>query len=382
MKTRNLFLTVLTILAITLFVSCENSLPDPEEKDFGILPSKFKVDIPSSLSNNLKSATLKSTEADTVNGNIIYWYLNAYIAVGEGAADIVEAIMWSIRVHHIEDVITLTYTSHEDGRVKNLEVTADAEFEGRQWEYQMNITDAESEGNTDGGMAMQVFWSKYPVEGIAIIKPYNLNRTKNENAPEAIGKIVYSEKATEEYDAQMTVEMAGLPVERTFEVESMKMFVGKKGDLIDVTGNSNHPMGRFNKYDEKAGYDWAFVASGNDKSNVAVAEVGLPRNTENITGRNEILVDNSIKSVLTREMTNFVVAAYAESGITLIPGEIAALISPYLKNADAPGYFNSNGFVKGGTAPDEKYSVLEERIQQLTPFNPAVISTMTIEFKN
>ena len=184
MNTRKSFLGTLALAAILSFSSCENTLFDQENKDYGILPENFKVDIPSSLSNNLKSASLKSTEADTLNGNIIYWYLNAFVAVGEGAADIVEAIMWSIRLYHIEDVITLSYTSDDDHRVKNLDVIADVEFEGRQWEYLLTITDAESEGNDDGGIGLQVFWSKHPIEGIAIAKPYNLDRQKHHDAPE------------------------------------------------------------------------------------------------------------------------------------------------------------------------------------------------------
>jgi len=278
-------------------------------------------------------------------------------------------------------VISLTYTSNEDHRVKNLDVISNVEFDGRLWEYQLTITDAESEGIDDGGVGMQVFWSKNPIEGIAIIKPYNLDRRQHANSPNALGKIEYSEKETSTYDAWMTVEMAGLTATRIYEVESMKMFVGRKGDVIDVIGNSNHPNARFNIYDETKGYNWAFVASGNESTDIAVAEVGLPYSTADIATRKAILEDYSIKSVLTREMTNFVVSAYASQGITLMPDEIANYISPYLKNADAPGYFNSNGFIKGGTAPNNNYVELESRIEDLVPYNPLEISNLEIEFK-
>jgi hypothetical protein len=385
MKTRNYFIGILAVVALAFFSSCENDLFDQKDKDYGILPENFKVDIPGSLSNNLKSTSLKSTETDTLNGNHIYWYLNAYIAVGEGAADLVEAIMWSISVYKIENVISLSYTSEDDDRVKNLNVISDVEFEGRQWEYQLTITDAESEENSDGGIGMQVFWNKQPVEGIAIFKPYNLDRRKNANAPDAMGSIEYSEKGMNGYEAYMIVEIAGLPLPNAaaqpYAVETMKMFVGKKGDLIDVIGNSNHPNARFNYYDTEArGFNWAFVASALESSDMAVAEVGLPRSSFNITSRTAILEDNSIKKVLTREMTNYVVAAYASVGITLQPDEIANYITPYLKNADAPGYFNSNGFIKGGTAPHNGYLELETRIETLVPYNPFEISNLQISF--
>ena len=385
MKPRSFIIGMMAIMAVLTFSSCENSLFDQQQKDSGILPEHFKIDIPGSLSNNLKAASLKSTQADTVNGNIIYWYLNAYIAVGEGAADIVEAIMWSIRVYHIQDVISLSYTSKDDNRVKNLEVISNVEFQGRLWEYELTITDAGSEGNTDGGIGMQIFWNRSPVEGIAVFKPYNLNRDQHADAPNAIGRIEYSEKGINDYDAYMIVEMAGLPLpsaaSQPYAVESMKMFVGKKGQIVDVIGNSNHPNAKFNFLDnETKGFDWAFVASGNTSTNVAVAEVGLPLSSADISDRSAILVDNSIKKVLTREMTNYLVAAYATIGITLRPDEIANYLTPYLKNADAPGYFNGNGFVKGGTAPNDSYSELESRINLLAPYNPVEIRDLQIEF--
>jgi len=384
MKTRNFITGILAFATLLSFTSCENPLLDQQDKDYGILPERFKVDIPGSLSNNLKSTSLKSTEADTLNGNHIYWYLNAYIAVGEGAADLVEAIMWSIHVFKIENVISLSYTSEDDDRVKNLDVVANVEFEGRLWEYRLTITDAESEGNADGGIGMQVFWSKSPIEGIAIFKPYNLDRKKNLNAVNAMASIEYSEKGLNDYEAYMIVEIAGLPMpdENTnpYAVETLKMFVGKKGDVIDVIGNSNHPNALFNPYDNERGFNWAFVASGNESTDVAVAEVGLPRSSDNLTSRTAILEDNSIKKVLTREMTNYIVALYASIGITLQPDEIATFITPYLKNADAPGYFNANGFVKGGVAPNGQYGELETRIEELVPYNPVEISTLQIYF--
>lgn len=388
MKTKRSFAVMMTAMAVLLVTSCENPLLDNRDKQDGILPSGFKIDIPQSLSQgDLKSTSLKSTTTDTINGNHIYWYLNAFIAVGEGAADLVQAIMFHIRVYNIEDVISLSYTSEEDNRVKNLDVVANVEYLGRTWEYQLTITDAESEGNADGGIGMQLFWNRQPVEGIALFKPYNLDRNENGNAPDATGSITYSEKPTDTYDATMTVEIAGLPLPdatwQPYAIESMKMFVGRKGNVIDVVGNSDHPNARFNWYDtEHKGYNWAFVASGDDSKDIAVAEVGLPYSTSDLHSRESILVDYSVKRVLTREMSQFVVSAFAASGITLQPDEVAAYLTPYLKNADAPGYFNHNGFVKGGSAPSGDYSGLELRIKELIPFNPAEINHLVIPFNN
>jgi hypothetical protein len=386
MKTRNLFSGMSVAIAALFFSACEMDNVNPKDSEYGILPEHFKVDIPNSLSNsNYKSTSLKSSQADTVNGNIIYWHLNTFIAVGEGAADIVEAAMWSIHFYHIEDVLYLSFTSDEDNRVKNLEVIKNVEFRDREWEYQLTITDAESEGDDDGGIGMQVFWSKDPVEGIAVFKPYNLNRRKNADVDKAMFSIEYSEKGTSDYETFMIVEIAGLPVEthNPFALETLKMFVGKNGDVVEVYGNSNHPNAQFNRNDDQAiGFNWAFVASGNDKNDIAVAEVGLPSSQADITERTEILENNSIKKVLTREFTNYIVAEYAKWGITLNPLEVATLLTPYLKNADAPGYFNTNGFVQGGVAPNNEYTGLESNIRSLVPYNPYAISNLEISFRS
>jgi len=386
MKTRNLFSFASAAMAALLFTACEMDNLKPKG-EYGILPERFKVDIPNSLSNeNFKSTSFKSTNADTVSGDIIYGHLNTFIAVGEAAADIVVAAIWAIHYYDVEDVIFLSYTSDEDKRVKNLEVVKDVEFRDRTWEYRLTITDAGSEENEDGGLGMEIFWNNDPIEGIALFKPYNLNRKDNEDAPDAMASIEYSEKGTGDYETYMIVEIAGLPLKNAkrepFGMETLKMFVGKKGDAVDVYGNSNHPNAQFNPNDEESvGFNWAFVASGNHSKDIAVAEVGLPSSQDDIAGREEILIDNSVKKVLTRELTNYVVSQYAKWGITLNPDEVAALLTPYLKNADAPGYFNADGFVQGGIAPNNEYSDLESNIGALVPYNPYTISNLKISFK-
>ena len=386
MKTKKLFLGLFAVAAIMFISSCEqNDIPD-DNNDYGILPERFKVDVPNSLSNEqLKSATLKSAEGDTLSGNEIYEHLNFFIAVGEGAADLVEAIIRGIRIHNINRIISLTYVSEDDNRTKNLVVESAADFKGEVWDYMLTITDADSKTNTDGGIGMQVFWNEDPIKGIAILKPYNIDRVENANAGDAMFSIEYSEAGTDSYDAYMIVEISDFPMPEAepFAINSMKMFVGKKGDIIDVYGNSNHPNAQFNSYSEEpTGFNWAFVASGHDDKDIAVAEVGLPASTADISGRKAILEDNSIKNVLSAEITNYVVAYYAELEITLNPTEVAIYIAPYLQNAEAPGYFDSEGFIQGGTAPNSDYTDYELRIKSLTPYNPSVINQLSISFKN
>lgn len=93
----------------------------------------------------------------------------------------------AIRKFNINKAISVNYVSDDDKRSKNLVVTEKVSFEGATWDLLLTITDAESEKNSDGGKGLQIFWNKTTnVNGIAIIKPYNCNRTKDANLPNAI----------------------------------------------------------------------------------------------------------------------------------------------------------------------------------------------------
>jgi hypothetical protein len=342
----------------------------------GILPDKFSVDIPPSISNSNAGGRVEGRKAgrtaESLNGNLIYLNLATFIAVGEGAGKLVEEIILGIKIYHIDRVMTLTYVGDDDNRTKNLVVTAQVEYEGTNWDYALTITDADSEGNTDGGKALQVFWNKEaPVKGIAIIKPYNCDRNKNAGAPDAMFRINYSEAGDHGYDATMEVLISGLPlpsaVESPYAVNSLRMFVGKKGDVVDVYGNSNHPNAIL--FSGTPGFDWAFVASSNDSQNIGVAEVGLPSNTLDSDDRTVLLKDYSVKNVFTNEI------------LDVWPNIDQTTLDEYLSNTAAPGYFNSNGFVSGGTSPGEQYDVLVSRLGALSPYNPKQVNELALTFK-
>jgi len=144
------------------------------------------------------------------------------------------------------------------------------------------------------------------------------------------------------------------------------MFAGKSGDFIDVYGNSNHPNAIF--FAGNAGFNWAFVASGDESKNIGAAKVGLPpSNLDEPSG--EVLLDfYSIKNVFTREIN------------AVWPGLDQAIIDAYLVNTEGPGYFDSEGFVSGGVSPGDDWDVLVERLENLSPYNPKEISNLTVEF--
>jgi hypothetical protein len=373
--TKNFLFGILAVTAMMFFTACEENNVQPTN-DYGILPERFKVDIPNSISNEFKSGSLKSTEGDTINGNEIYAHLANFIAIGEGSAEIVESIIWAIKVYNIDNIIDLTYTSDDDYRVKHLAVVSDVDFQEQTWEYQLTITDVESEGAEDGGIGMQVFWNNSPIEGIALIKPYNLNREEDADAGDAMFKVKYSEVGMGDYDAYMIVEIADLPLPDAnwdaFAVNNLKMFVGKKGNMVDVYGNSNHPNAQF--FTDKTGFNWAFVASGLDSEDIGVAEVGLPPSILDTSSREIILKDYSVKNVLTEEINQWFLDAF---GIRPHEEDLAN----YLKNADAPGYFNTGGFVQGGDSPGSEYDEIEARLESLSPYNPKEINDLVISFK-
>ena len=372
MKKINL-LTLLSLVALLLFAaSCDDSIDTPPAQE-DILPERFSIDVPDPLANPAAAngRTNGRTEEGELNGNEIYELLSLFIAIGDGAGELTEAILGGISQFDINGEFFFSYESDDDQRIKNLAVTSDATYEGVDYQYSLTITDAASEGNDDGGKAMQIFWNKDVVKGVAILKPYNINRIKDAAAGNAIYKIEYSEES-DNYDAHMIVTIDNLPLEDPsvdpYSISTLKMFVGKTGEVIDVYGNSYHPNATF--FTDEKGFNWAFVASGIHKGSIGVAEVGLPGGSLDSDDREVLLVEHSLKNVFTAQIE-------AEFGDLLSDEQIAA----YLKNTEAPGYFNSDGFIQGGESPDPLFDQFADRLQNLTPYNPAVIAALEINFE-
>ena len=369
MKKLRLSILSLGILVLALS-SCKKEEPTVNEVKSSNLPSTFKVDIPDAISYEDNSAG-KTDEVDTLQGNHVYAHLRTFIKVGEGAADIVQAIVVALNVYNINQAMTFSYQSNEDGRTKNVVVTEGASFDGKNYEFKLNIKDALSEGNADQGFAMQLFWNTTVAEGVAILKPYNINRTEHENAPDAVFRVDYGETGEFGYEQHMIVQLSGLPIPTPlltpYAMDNLKMFAGKTGNTVDVYGGSNHPNAKF--FNNSVGYNWAFVASGRNDLEIGVAEVGIPLNTLSSSDRNILLVENSIKQVFTDQIYE------------IWPNINQNDLDAYLANTEAPGFFNQSGFVQAGTAPNNDYVTLENRIQELIPYNPSDIKSLEVAFQ-
>ncbi len=371
MKKLSFYSFVALLLGVFVFTACENTFnngPDLDD-DQSILPEQLTVEIPAALLEDLTSLKA-SPVVDTLKGKEIYGFLRFFIHTGDHAAHIVRHIIYGIRRYNIDQVKTVTFESDDDGRIKNLVVVEGPEFDGRTWEYGLTITDALSEGEEDGGKGMQIFWNKNPKEGITVIKPYNLDRSNEGDWAQAMFRIDYSGAGELGYEHHMIVSIADLPaidpLLAPFAMDGMKMFVGKKGDYVDVYGNSSHPNAKF--LTEKVGYNWAFVASGSDEDDAAVAEVGLPLSTLDAEGREVLLEENSIYNVLYNEVK------------TIWPHASDEILEAWLTNTEAPGFFNRKGFIQGGEAPGDEFLPLVDRISLLSPYNPKLIANLEINF--
>lgn len=368
MKKSSFFILATILAAAFLFTSCEKD-PDINLPEESILPENFGIDIPTAISQ--EPSTLKSAQVDTLRGNVIYHHLSTFINVGDHGGKIVRDIIHAISRHNINSAMYLSYESDDDGRTKNLEVVENVAFDGETWEFQLTITDADSEGNPDGGKAIQIFWNRNPIVGIAILKPYNIDRNTEEKFANAMFRINYSEEGTQEYDVYMMVYVTGLqlenPLDNPYSMSTLKMFAGRKGNIVDVYGNSNHPNAIF--FAANSGFNWVFVASGDNESDIGVAEVGLPPSNLDEPSRSVLLDYYSMKNVFTRELY--------EVWPNIDPESVEA----YLFNTEAPGFFDTNGFIVGGTSPGSEYDEIENRLPNLSPYNPKEITNLSIEFK-
>lgn len=361
------------MMMLWTFTACEKN-PVLSDQDQSILPQSFKVDIPDAISR--EASTKKSAQVDTLKGDLVYLHLVTFINAGEKAAEIVQEILESLKEYNINQEMSFSFTG-DDGRTKELVVVSHSEYDGKMWEFQMTIRDMDMDDSKDGDLdddddiALQVFWNRVPAEGIALLNLYNIDRKRFPNMEDAMFRIDYTGYPDRGYDAWMMVQAADLPMANPlvnpYSMHALKMFVGKKGDYVDVYGNSDHPNARF--FTTNTGFNWAFVASGEMSADIACAEVGLPPSDLDEPSRDVLLGYYSVYNVLMREV------------MTKWPFLDSAMVASYLTNAQGPAFFDAHGFVGGGELPGEEWNPLVGRIKILSPYNPKEIHDLEIHFK-
>ncbi len=370
LRMRTLISFLASLMLIVAFSSCEKDELDPIDQPDSIVPDRFRIEIPGAISS---SQNLKSGQADTLNGNDVYQHLRTFIAVGEFGAELAESVMLMIAVNNLNRPLELTFISDDDGRSKHLKIIENVEFENHVWQYRLTIKDID--GDADNGSdntAIQVFWNLNPLEGVAILNPYNIDRNTESIYKNTQFRVDYSETGNMGYETHMIVSFTGFPLPspllNPYAVSKMKMFVGKNGDMISLYGNSEHPNAFF--FSEETGFNWAFAAAASESQNIAVAEVGLPPMTLDADDRETLLDTYSLRNVFRNQI------------LAIWPGIDQELLDAYLYNTQAPGFFDNAGFVKAGTAPSENYLPYLDKVSTLTPYNPSYIYNMNIQFEN
>lgn len=350
---------LLSSVILVLFFACKKEeTPPAVEENNSIMPSNFNVEMSDAISNE----STGKTNGDTLTGEDIYETMRFFIKIGESSAETVEAIMRAVATHGINRPMDITFAG-DDGRSKHLVVTENATYEGVNYKYKLNVEDS-------GKKALQMFWDNAPVKGVAIMSFYDMDHNEHAALKGVLYKVEYSETEAN-YDARMIVTLYNLPLNSNDpgSINNMKMFVGKKGDIIDVYGNSNHPNIKLIDPAFTGGRNYAFVGRANNKLNIAVAKVGLPPSS--VTANGNLFTTYAIDSVIRAEVK----AAY--------PGATDEDIDPYLVNTAMPGYFSVDGFIGcGATLPSVTGFTSEfADLSQLYPYIPNDIRTLTIEFQ-
>ncbi|MEO9483564.1 MAG: hypothetical protein ABJG47_08975 [Ekhidna sp.] len=355
------YFKLLFLFAGFLFLTSCGS--DDEVKSSVDIPSDFSVEIPQSISANAGglSGRVSGDGDGVIEGNEIYESLRHFINIGEESAEIIEFTLLVGVALEIQNIRSYTFESEDDEREKRIDITEGVTRGGVSYDYEMTMIDVAA-----NEMALQLLWNNDPVEGFAILKPYNIDRSDQDSEPNALVRIDYSEDDAT-YDATMIVSIAGIEVVENGDIDNLKMFVGKKGDVVDVRGNSNHPNIEIIDPNFTGGRNYAFVARGDESTDLGVANLWLP--------------PSSVTVNTFEPGDQYSVFKVLEAEINEVANLDQAIIDAILAEALSPAYFNNDGFITSGT--DNKPASFSDSFVDLSgmsPFVPNDIKNLEIDF--
>jgi len=372
MKSVKAVVFLLFVFLIVGLSSCgEEDLVDTELQ----IPSKFSVDIPSAISSSTATGLGSRIAVDddgVIEGEDIYAALPYFIRLGEASAEIIELTLVIAAVLEVANVDTYTYVDEEDGRSKRIDLVENVTRGGATYEYELIVTDIEEDD-----LALQLLWnSSAGVEGVGILKPYNINRLESGNDSDAFYRIDYSE-VDPDYEATMLVSLSGISLDEDGNgtvdesergnIDNLKMFVGRNGDVVEIRGNSNHPQVTIIDPEYTGGRNYAFVGRGNDVTNIGVVELALPPSS---VSTEDVLDTYSVFNVLNEEI-DIVFDRQLDQSI----------IDAVLAEAGAPAYFNESGFISAGEALPDGFSADFSDLSSMRPFAPAEVSALNMNIR-
>ncbi|MFC2125718.1 hypothetical protein ACFLU5_12995 [Bacteroidota bacterium] len=354
-KLRKIGIILLAVL-IMPYTGCEES----DDAGDSLIPENFIVDIPDALSYN--SANGRISE-DEINGGLVYALLGVYIYFGEASALLVQEFITFLRTHPgLTKLDTFTFTSDEDGRTKKATVEENGTYDGKSYQYKLTVWDE------DETMAFQLFWNKSPISGVAIMSPYNIDRTNEYVNPELMYRLEYSEDNAN-YEKVMIVSVSKHELFDEDGIDNFKMHVGKQGDIVEIFGNSNHPTITIIGNNYNGARNYAFVGRADEANDIGVAQVAMPPSS--VVTNEGIFENYSIRKVLEEE----VFIAFGTS--------LPSILDPFLVNSDPPGYFvKGKGFEGSGDNVPDDTGFTEEFIDlsNLKPYVPNSIQYMSVDF--
>ena len=347
---KRLSIAALLLVLISVIWYCKK---DNNSSSAGGFPQNIIVNLPSAISgssNTDKSMEVLSGGCVPFAANSVYKMVRLFIYIGESSAIFVQDIITAIGIYDLSKPQTIVYKSKDDGNYKKIVVVQGGTFNNVSYDMKLTITDS-----LTGNKAMQVYWYKSKMQGIAIVSPHACNAKDsfgNQN-PAAIYMVQYNGMSNSVFDNDMVVSIAGLTVNPadTFAVKSLKMEAYKKGNIVTLRGNSIHPNAMF-IINRQNGFSYSFVAKGDEQNNLGVINLALP---STVFDSSNVFANYSVQTVMTNEIDAAVTKYLGISNPSSNP-IIAACIDSMVVNLASPAFYTSSGFVSCGSKVPAGYN--------------------------
>ncbi|MEA1896804.1 MAG: hypothetical protein U9N53_03985 [Bacteroidota bacterium] len=356
MKTNKL-LILFVLIASILASSCS------KKKKGDIVPDDMNINLSDAISIPDLEKKGFIFEDTIVSGRDLYQKLRTLIYYGDNAGTILNSYLSILDQYEITGPTIFSFINDQDGRTKNVVVTDHADFFNETWDYFMFVTDGFDEG------ALALYWNVNPRKAIAIFRPkaLNLNSTFLRNA---WVWIEYNE-SDQFFDRTTLIQITGMDTTSVNYMSKLKLFIGQKGDVAHIYGNTIHPTAYLVDPEHTDGRSWAFKAKNNIKLDIAVAKCALPTTIMTLDEMPVIWTTYTMDEVLRAEIE----AVYTEA--------TPAQVDFYVNNAIGLAYFiGPAGFVSNNLDVPEDPGFTNDflNLTGLEPWTPIDVYNMIISF--